>query len=164
MFLAGQASVAYGPRYCPSSFRPVVLSALVAAAVTLLVVTATESGARIVDRVAHAAVPEATSGDPLGSRPTAPVQEGVHYHLEIGDSLGWVVSLLVGRKSVGNDSSRPERSLVQLREALLNEGAQPWTSGPAPDRRDENTKVNESPMGSTDDSMRQTTALQTQSK
>ncbi len=130
MFLAGRASVVYWSRYSRSSFRPVVLSALAAAAVTLFVVTATESGSRIVDRVASAVVPGATSADTAGSQPPAPAQNAAGCRLEIGNSLGWIVPLLVGQKPVEKDSTKSGQNLIQLREALLSEDARPLPSGP----------------------------------
>jgi len=119
MYLAGQSSVAYGPTYRTSSFRPVVASALVAAAVTLAVMTATQSGVRIVDSVAAAAA----SSEAPPAQPARSNRDAVEYRVEIGNSLGWIVSLLAGPQRAETDSARTEPNLMQLREQLLEENS-----------------------------------------
>ncbi|MBN1588133.1 MAG: hypothetical protein JW888_01310 [Pirellulales bacterium] len=143
MFLAGQASVVYWPRYRTNVARPVILSVVATMAVTFLVLTATESGSRIVDQVASAATTPRVSHD----RPVSPSQEDVQYRFEVGNSLGWVFSFLVGKQPDESDTAKPERNLVQLREALLKEDAQARPFKPPQDKHDAAAETESSTPG-----------------
>jgi len=117
MFLAGQASVTYCPTYRTSSFRPVMLSALVAAAVTLAVVTATQSGARIVGSMAAAAQSE-PSQERSAPRPTATVAAATG-----ADSLGPVVVWLIGSPPAETSATDSDPNLLRQLKQMLQEEA-----------------------------------------
>jgi hypothetical protein len=117
MFLAGQASVAYWPKYRPSAARPAAISAIVAAVATFIGMTAIRSGERIADHVASAAAPAAISPVQAAafSRGATPRR------VESSESLGWAVSMLVGEVSPASDSPQAEQGVLSLRHRLLNE-------------------------------------------
>ncbi|MBN2216908.1 MAG: hypothetical protein JW719_05995 [Pirellulales bacterium] len=119
MFLAGQTSVDYRPAYRLSVFRPAVVSALVAAVVTLGVITATKLATRISNSLTATAAP----GESRDVQPATVAGNPVQRHPDTGNALGWIASLLAGGETKDANAERPEPNLVQLREQLLEENA-----------------------------------------
>lgn len=119
MFLAGQTSVDYRPAYRSSVFRPAVVSALVAAVVTLGVISATKLATHISNSLTATAAP----GESRDVLPATVAGNSVQRRSDTGSAIGWIASLLSGGESEKSDAERPEPNLVQLREQLLEENA-----------------------------------------
>ena len=117
MFLAGQASVAYWPTHRHSTLRPVLISSFVAVFATLLVMTITQSTPNLAKCFS---LITSSEDSPPAVAATRPVSDDVQYRVEVGNSLGWMVSLLVGRRS-DEEKAHPESNLVRMRREMLRE-------------------------------------------